>query len=224
MRGPCFVDPKRFVPPARLCLQNSLLNSTRQFRSLPYILDSLIPSLFLLACVQCDSQFTLLIYAGSNGPGLAILPSVEGGLSTPHTPDGVRYYLDQAARSHGIGSNSAAIAMFRAALEFLLLHQRYTDWMLGPKIQAFERDIVAGSAPKWAQDLDTEFLKVIKDLGNAAIHAEDADVSKQNALDSELYVRVAQTFQELLDLIYEAPERKSNRLSGLRATAASLKK
>lgn len=189
----------------------------------PRVLDALTPSLFALACVQCDAQFTLLIYAGSTGPSLALLPTVEGGLATPNTPAGVRYYLDQAAKSHSVGANSAAVAMFRAALEFLLMDQGYKERMLGPKLQALEKGIADGTAPKWTLDLDTAFLKVIKDLGNASIHAEDPDVSKQSQLDTDLYMRVAQTFQELVDLIYEDPLRKAKRLSALQATAASLK-
>jgi len=43
-------------------------------------------------------------------------------------------------------------------------------------------------------------------------------------LDTDLYMGVAQTFQELLDLIYEDPLRKAKRLSALQGTAASLKK
>ena len=57
----------------------------------PSIVWALAPSLFVL-------EFTLVIYVGDTGPRLAIFPSVEGGLSTPNTPNGVRYYLDQAAR------------------------------------------------------------------------------------------------------------------------------
>jgi hypothetical protein len=110
----------------------------------PRVLDSLTPSLFRLACVQCDAGFTLMIYAGGSGPSLAVLPSVGGGLATPNTPAGVRYYLDQAARAHSVGGNSAAVAMFRAALELLLLDQGYKDRMLGPKLQALEKDITAG--------------------------------------------------------------------------------
>jgi len=72
--------------------------------------------------------------------------------------------------------------------------------------------------------LDTEFLTVIKDLGNSSIHPEDDDISKQSAIDTLLYVRVAQTFQELLDLVYEVPVRKVERLSDLRSESAALKK
>jgi len=165
-----------------------------------------------------------VIYVGDTGPRLAIFPSVEGGLSTPNTPAGVRYYLDQAARAHAIGANSAAIAMFRAALDFLLFQQHYQERMLGRKLGKLEADVVAGTAPKWALDLDTEFLTVVKDLGNSSIHPEGDDISKQGSIDTQLYVRVAQTFQELLDLIYEVPVRKAERLDNLRSKSAALKK
>lgn len=190
----------------------------------PGIVRALAPSLFVLRCSQCDSEFTLMIYVGDTEPRLAIFPSVEGGISTPNTPDGVRYYLDQAARAHGVGANSAAIAMFRAALDFLLFQQNYRVRMLGPKLQKLEIDIASKTAPKWALDLETEFLTVIKDLGNSSIHPEDDDISKQSAIDTLLYVRVAQTFQELLDLVYEVPVRKAKRLSDLRSKSAALKK
>ena len=114
--------------------------------------------------------------------------------------------------------------MFRAALDFLLFQQNYKVRMLGPKLLKLEADIKVHTAPKWALDLETEFLDVIRDLGNASIHPEDGDISKQNAIDTDLYVRVAQTFQELLDLVYEVPLRKAERLSELRCKSAVLKK
>ena len=90
-----------------------------------------VPSLFSLACVQCSTKFTALIYAGPDGPSLAVLPSCRGGLATPHTPTGVAFYLNQAQRAQSLGANSAAVAMFRGALEHLLYEQGYEDGMCG---------------------------------------------------------------------------------------------
>lgn len=188
------------------------------------ILRSLVPSLFSLDCVQCDALFTLVIYDGDVGPSFAIIPSVQGGLSTPNTPGGVRYYLDQAARSHALGADTAAIAMFRAALDFLLFEQNLRGRMLGDKIQNLEERLKNGTAPKWAKDLNTEFLRIIKDLGNASIHPGKGDISRQTAIDTNLYIQVVQTFQELLHLVYELPVQTSMRLSKLRSTSATLKK
>jgi hypothetical protein len=54
------------------------------------------PILAALSCVQCDTLFTAVLYKGPQGKSLAVLPSTYGGLTTPHTPPGVAYYLDQA--------------------------------------------------------------------------------------------------------------------------------
>ena len=64
------------------------------------------PVLVLLSCVQCDTSFTAVVYEGPDGRSLALLPSTYGGLTTPHTPPGVAYYLDQAQRSQSTGANS----------------------------------------------------------------------------------------------------------------------
>lgn len=80
--------------------------------------EHLPPSLYSYSCLQCDISFTAVIYCAPEGkPALAIFPLVPGGVSTPHTPEAVGYYLDQAFKSHSVGANSAATAMYRAALE-----------------------------------------------------------------------------------------------------------
>jgi hypothetical protein len=91
----------------------------------------LVPSVFLVRCRQCESGFTALIYGGANGPALALFPECEGGLTTPHTPPAVAYYLDQAARAQAVGARSAAVAMYRAALEHLLFDQGFKTGMCG---------------------------------------------------------------------------------------------
>jgi hypothetical protein len=175
------------------------------------------PLLATMTCVQCDTLFTALLYEGSSGKALAVLPSTNGGLTTPHTPVGVGYYLDQAQRAHSIGANSAAIAMFRGALEHLLFDQGFKTGMCGKKILDLEAAIKAGTAPKWANELDTEFLTVMKQLGDGSIHPNDGDIKKQEVLDSQLIAKVRHTFQLLLFLIYEVPLKKLERLSELKA-------
>ena len=64
-----------------------------------------------------------------SGSGI-VLPNRTGGLAMPNTPEGVAFYLDQAAKSHSVGANSAAIAMYRGALEHLLFQQGYKTGML----------------------------------------------------------------------------------------------
>ena len=143
-------------------------------------------------------------------------------IATPHTPTGVAYYLGQAGRAISVGAQSAAVAMYRAGLEHLLLEQGFTDRMLGPKIVSLEAAILANSAPTWARDLETDYLKVLKDLGNASIHA--ADIAKQDLLDVALLNQVTTLVSHLLFIVYEAPHEKDARLQALRGTVAAMKK
>lgn len=176
-----------------------------------------------LRCVQCNAAYTALKYPGHHGSALIMASSVAGGLATKFTPLPVAYYLDQGHKSHAIGANSAAIAMYRAALEQLLFEQGFTVGMLNQKIAGLEAAITARTAPAWANDLDMEYLKVVKDLGNGAIHTNGGDISKQDNIDSELIVRVELMFVALLQVVYEIPQKKSANLAQLRAKATLLK-
>jgi Domain of unknown function (DUF4145) len=180
-------------------------------------------SAFELSCVQCRTTATALVYEGPNGPDLVILWSHLGGLRTPHTPDGVAYYLDQAARSESVAARSAAVTMYRAACEQILLEQGFKKRMLGPKLGELEGLMTAGTAPKWASELHAEYLAVLKDLGNAATHAGDGDVSKQDELDTALLADVRIVVERLLESIYEQPLKDAGLLSRLRSKADKVK-
>lgn len=177
------------------------------------------PVLAVLNCGECDTVFTALLYetADEENPGLAILPAINGGLTTPHTPEGVGYYLDQAQKSHSVGANSAAIAMFRGALEHLLYDQGFRNGMCGKKIADLEKAIADKTAPKWAYELDTEFLTVMKQLGDGSIHPNDGDIANQKGLDGGLIAQVRHTFEMLLFLVYELPLQKQERLTAMKA-------
>jgi hypothetical protein len=142
-------------------------------------------------------------------------------VSTPNTPGAVAYYLDQAERSQAVAALSAAVAMYRAALEQLLFDQGYRDGMLAQKITKLIAD---EKPPHWLEDLDPAFLTVLKDLGNAAIHPNEGDITKQAALDSALMLQLRALFVELLDDVYEQPRRKSTRLAALQAAAETFKR
>ena len=175
------------------------------------------PMLVTMTCVQCDTLFTGVVYNGPEGKSLAVLPSSYGGLTTPHTPPGVAYYLDQAQRSRAIGANSGAVVMFRGALEHLLFEQGFKGGMCGQKLADLEAAIKVGTAPKWASELDSEFLKVMKQLGDGAIHPNDGNIDAQKVLDGALIAKLTHTFQMLLFLIYELSHEKQRRLDGLKA-------
>ena len=109
-------------------------------------------------------------------------------------------------------ANSAAVTMFRSALEWLLEQQGFGAKMLGPKLAELDKAVLGGTAQKWVSEVDPQYLKTIKDLGNVAAHANAGDLTKQDAIDSKLYRRLELTFLELLEIIYERPERQAQRL------------
>jgi hypothetical protein len=92
--------------------------------------------------------------------------------------------------------------------------------MLGPKLDALERAITEGTAPAWVDEIGPEYLKVIKDLGNIATHTNGGDLAKQEELDARLYREVELTFLELLELIYERPARRKQRLAEFKSVTA----
>jgi hypothetical protein len=178
-----------------------------------------------LKCYQCGTEFTLLRYLGAEGqPQLIVGSASKVGLSTPLTPLAVRYYLDQAYKAQCSGAYSAACAMFRSALEHLLHEQGFSDGMLDQKLKTLDGAIKSGTAPVWAKELDTEYLQVMKALGNGAIHTNGGDISKQDVIDGNLVGAIKQVFHALLQVVYELPEKKKQNLADLKAKAAVLGK
>lgn len=190
----------------------------------PDIQKKIVPSLFIYTCPQCNTDFTAVIYKSSNKSALAIIPSSTSRKGDKNVPVAVAYYLDQAYKAHAIGANSAAVAMFRGALEQIMFEQGYQKGMLGGKIEALKKDVNSGTAPKWAMDLDIEYLKVLKELGDGSIHPNNGDIKKQKAIDTSLITNVKEVFQQLLALVYEIPTSKGKQLSRLQAKANILKK
>lgn len=180
------------------------------------------PVLLEFSCVQCEGLATALIYRDQSdlGLSLAIFHERKGSFATPHTPDSVAYYLDQAYKCWSVGALSAAIAMYRVAVDQILFGAGYNKGMLGQKIGALEKDIEAGKASQWAKDLDTAYVKVLKDLGNAALHTNDGDISTQALFDRQLLAQVKATVQELLSVVYEHPFERKQRLKALQDAAS----
>jgi hypothetical protein len=186
------------------------------------IAAQLAPALIVFTCVQCHTTFTGILFMGAGGYELAVFPTVHGGLATPHTPKPVAYYLDQAQRAQSVGANSAAVAMYRAALEQLLYEQGYTARGAGPKIAALQKAIDERTAPRWARDLRPEYLTVIKKLGDAAIHPGEGDVEGQAALDNALLRQLQITFSELLQVVYEREREEQERLEALQRAVSAV--
>jgi hypothetical protein len=174
-----------------------------------------IPTTLVFGCLQCRLKLCALVYWFLGEPALAVFPEQFGGPSTPHCPAGVAFYLDQAARSHAAGANTAATAMLRTAAEWLLEDQGFSHGMLGTRVASLEKALANGSAPKWASELEKEALTVLKDLGNMPLHTKSGDLTKQAQFDERLYGNARAVFAYLLEIIYERPARVRSMLGEL---------
>lgn len=183
-----------------------------------------LPYVYEARCLQCDHRAVLVIYEAAEQEEMAVLRDTYGGCITPNTPDEVKYYIDQAFRSRSVGAYSAAMTMYRSALEWVIHDQGYTNGMLGKKIGDLQNDISKGTAPKWTMEIGTDFLEAIKEIGNGAIHTNGGDISKQKEIDKDLIEVVDIVFAELLDKIYEQPSRSNKNLSRLQQVVAHIKK
>ncbi len=184
----------------------------------------LVPSVFRLTCVQCSMEFTVVIHQGPDGPRMAVFPAALGGLATPQTPTGVAFYLDQAYRAQSIGANSAAVVMYRAALDYLLYDQGYREPKdtLGLRLGKLKADISSGAAKEWATKLDTDLLQVLKELGDRSIHPSNGDVTNQAALDTASLNNIQAALHWLLDLVYEQPAKQRRMLEDLKRSLSAV--
>jgi len=195
----------------------------RGFNYAADLLPQITPSLWLFKCNECDALLTALVHAGPREPELAVFCNRLGGLKTEHTPEAVAYYLDQAARAQSVGALSAAVVMYRAALEHLLLGEGYNQRMCGPKVDAVESDRASGTGRAWVRNIDPQVLRFLKQLGDGAVHTNGGDVSKQAAIDGDLLKAVTAAFAILLREVYERPHEDAAVKAQLAEVAKALK-
>jgi len=157
-------------------------------------------------CHQCKHWSYFLFYTKDGKRELAVLHDTNGGISTPHTSENVAYYLDQAFKCKSIGAYSASMAMYRAALDCLLLDIGFKG-SLKDKIAKLEQ-MKQEEMPIGLRDLDSEMMDVIRNLGNGAIHPNDGDIAKQKLIDMHLIAVVDVVFVDLIDSVYEGPVRR----------------
>lgn len=175
-------------------------------------LEKTYPLIYELTCLQCKSKAYLIVYKKEKEFKSVIIYEKAGGCSSKNAPEGVKYYLNQAYQARIIGAESASMSMYRAAMDFLLFDQGYTTGMLGKKIENLEEDINNKKAPKWAMEIDIDYIKAIKEIGNSSIHPNEGDIEKQKEIDQQLLNIVDIIFSELLDKIYEQPNRSKRNL------------
>lgn len=184
---------------------------------------ALLPSSWLFSCLQCQARFYAMVFEGSHGAEVVLFSNVAGGLTTPNTSKAVAYYLDQAGRADSAGAKSAAVVMFRSALEHVLFESGYKDGMCGAKLGALQKDVDAGKGPPWTRALSVDDLSVLNKLGNAAVHPNGGDIGVQSAFDEGLLIAVSVTFSALLDAVYERPKAEERRRQRLTAALGQTK-
>lgn len=184
----------------------------------------LLPALFEWTCTTCDGKILVLLYDGPNGHTLMTIPSSYGAMATPRTPQSVAYYLDQAHRCKCVSAFSAAVAMFRTALDHLLFEQGFRENTLAEKIHAMRTELRDGNLAIWAHDVDAKFLEVAQYLGERSALPVDAEFAEKATLDERSCLLIQATFAYLLFVTYELPHQRESALASLHANAAALRR
>lgn len=187
------------------------------------IIDNILNgTLIKLICKQCKAQQWLVIYKSSHGMDIAFLSEYITSIATKNTPYAVSFYLEQAHKAKNAGANSAAVTMYRAALEQLLYDKGYIEGMLGKKVGDLINDINSRQADPWTKGLNEDIFTIIKNLGNGAIHANGGDISRQAALDNKIINTLDIMFGKILYEAYEKEAIENTQLDELRLAVESL--
>lgn len=185
--------------------------------------EDLKGSQFRFHCASCHTKAIALIAIVSSRFSVLVFFEKNSSIATPNTPENIKYYLEQAYQCYVMKAYSATLAMFRTALDALLFNAGFKKGMVGQKIGELETAISAGNAPRWAMDLDTAFLKVLKDLGNSSLHISSEDISAEKNIDDVLVQHIELVFMEILENAYERDALRASRLEKLQAVAAAKK-
>jgi hypothetical protein len=161
------------------------------------------PALLLVWCPQCQTKFTLVVHDSASGWDVLLLADRPGRAGTPHTPPEVAYYVDQAERAKRAGAMSAALAMYRAALEALLHQQGFEQRHMSEKISAVREEKGSGSARPWVAEVDDVALEMLKKLADGTLHLDGGDVARQAAIDADLLRSVELVVSALMHSVYE---------------------
>lgn len=173
------------------------------------------PPVFSATCLQCETRVPLVVDAGPP-VSVVVLGGSTPGLATANTPPGVAFYLEQAYRARTRGAFTAAVAMYRVALEHLLQAQGFEGRTLHDRVEA-----AVAAKPVWIDHLDDQLMHALRELGNRALHANGGDVSQVESLDRELVREIENLFADVLNEIYEVPARREARREQFRQARAS---
>lgn len=169
--------------------------------------DSLV---YVHTCRQCHNETFLIKHTVDGEPTLTFVYSTVLQYDTSCVPEGINYYMGQAFKSKSVGAYSAAMAMYRSALEFLLYESGFDENRLVDKIKSFE-----DKPPDWATSLSSQFMGIIRELGNDSVHPNRGNISEQEKFDFDMLEAVEITLNELIERAYILPQKERDRLSVL---------
>lgn len=167
-------------------------------------------SIYVHICRQCHNETFLIRHTVDGKPTLTFLYSTALQYDTSCVPEGINYYMGQAFKSKSVGAYSAAMAMYRSALEFLLYESGFDENRLVDKIKSFE-----DKPPDWATSLSSQFMGIIRELGNDSVHPNRGNISEQEKFDFDMLEAVEITLNELIERAYILPQKERDRLSVL---------
>lgn len=173
-----------------------------------------LPSFFKINCRECDQKFHVILYkTDQSDSNVCVLPYSTAFIATPHTPIEVRFYLEQAFKSQIGGAYTAALPMYREALEEILSQHGYkgTDdtKTCGGKLSKLQKDIISGTVPAEFKDIENGIMLILKKLGDWGVHADIGKVSDKRRIDADLCQKVSAVFTFLLEKVYEQPAKQA---------------
>ncbi len=177
-------------------------------------------SLFIYKCTTCEKVGRGLVQEINGRFVLLNFFSKNSSVASRNCPESVRYYLEQAASCYSVKAYSATLAMFRTALDAVLYEAGYKDGMVGQKINKLESDIRETKAPKWATDLNIEFMKILKNLGNSSLHISKDDISAEKSITDSDIKQCELALSRLLYFVYEKDASEQDHLTALRNFSA----
>jgi hypothetical protein len=121
--------------------------------------------------------------------------------------------------SFSVKAYSAVFAMYRSALDCILLNQGYQGRQLGDKINELKEDLKQNSGPTWAKEIDSSVLDDLSKMGSSSLHADAGNFEVEKNLTSEDVLLAESHLREILYCVYEKDEErkeKRERLASLR--------
>ena len=170
-------------------------------------------------CAQCENEIFLIKHPVDGQSSLTFVYNAEIQYDWSCVPDGINYYMAQAFKSRSVGANSAAMAMYRSALEWLLFSLGFKEKDLNIRIDQFEES-------EYSEKIGTEFMDILRLLGNNAVHVNDGDLSLQKSFDDDLLNSTEELLNELINQIFIGPEEHKKRVEKMKSglTEAQLKR